>query len=157
MKRRVLLSLLLVLGCVHVHGAPVVQDGMEQGSCEDASAIGAAGLALTKINHDRQEGYIFGLHRLSNVHMTKHVSPTAERHHDTEHIHLIFFMQYCFPTDLNRCPNLQFVQLFNQNKELLVEVNRKGQFRLIIRIHIFSIWCKIYICIWIHIHYTFLC
>ncbi|KAI3368471.1 hypothetical protein L3Q82_025482 [Scortum barcoo] len=72
MKHCVLLSLLLALVCVHVHSAPVEQVAMEQGSCEDASAIGAAGLALTKINQDRQEGYIFSLHRLSNVHVTKH-------------------------------------------------------------------------------------
>ncbi|KAK9519708.1 hypothetical protein VZT92_022418 [Zoarces viviparus] len=72
MKHYMLLSLLLALGCVHVRGAPLVEEAMEQGSCEDASAIGAAGLALTKINQDRLEGYIFALHRLSNVHMTKH-------------------------------------------------------------------------------------
>ncbi|XP_069009085.1 fetuin B [Embiotoca jacksoni] len=67
MKTCVLLSLLLALGCVNVRAAPV-----EQGSCEDAQAVGAAGLALTKINQARQEGYIFGLHRLSNVHMATH-------------------------------------------------------------------------------------
>lgn len=78
MKQSVLLSLLLALGCMHVRGAPVEQDGMEQGSCEDASAKGAAGLALTKINQDRKEGYIFSLQRLSNVHMTKHVSHVTE-------------------------------------------------------------------------------
>ncbi|XP_041792083.1 histidine-rich glycoprotein-like [Chelmon rostratus] len=72
MKHCVLLSLLLALGCVHIHGAPVEPAGLEQGSCEDASAKGAAGLALTKINQDRTEGYVFNLHRLSNVHMTKH-------------------------------------------------------------------------------------
>ncbi|XP_070765438.1 fetuin B [Enoplosus armatus] len=72
MKHCGLLALLLALGCVHINGAPVAQDGLEQGSCEDASAIGAAGLALNKINHDRQEGYIFGLHRLSNVHTKEH-------------------------------------------------------------------------------------
>ncbi|XP_028443696.1 fetuin B [Perca flavescens] len=72
MKHCVLLSLLLALGCVHVHGAPVEQTGIEQGSCEDASAKGAAELALTKINEDRQEGYIFALQRLSNVHTMKH-------------------------------------------------------------------------------------
>ncbi|XP_023284462.1 antihemorrhagic factor cHLP-B-like [Seriola lalandi dorsalis] len=72
MKHCVLLSLLLALGCVHVHGAPVEQGGLQQGSCEDASALGAAGEALTKINQDRQEGYIFGLHRLSNVHTAQH-------------------------------------------------------------------------------------
>lgn len=79
MKHRVFLSMLLALGCVHVHGAPVEQDAMEQGSCKDASALGAADQALNKINQDRQEGYIFGLHSLSNVHMTKHVSHTSER------------------------------------------------------------------------------
>lgn len=78
MKHCVLLSLLLALGCVQIHGAPVEQDGMEQGSCEDASAKGAAELALTKINQDRKEGYIFSLHRLSNVHMKKHVSHVTE-------------------------------------------------------------------------------
>uniref|UniRef100_A0A8P4G3X5 Cystatin fetuin-B-type domain-containing protein n=3 Tax=Dicentrarchus labrax TaxID=13489 RepID=A0A8P4G3X5_DICLA len=72
MKHCVLLPLLLALGCMHVHGAPVDQAGMEQGSCDDAAAIGAAGLALTKINQDRQDGYIFSLHRLSSVHMTPH-------------------------------------------------------------------------------------
>jgi len=76
MKHCMLLSLLLALGCVH--GAPVAPDGMEAGSCEDASAKGAAELALTKINQDRKEGYIFALHRLSNVHMTKHVSHNEE-------------------------------------------------------------------------------
>ncbi|KAL3047039.1 hypothetical protein OYC64_003198 [Pagothenia borchgrevinki] len=70
MKHCVLLSLLLALGCVRA--APVETVGIEEGSCEDASAKGAAGLAITKINQDRQEGYIFALHRLSNVHMTKH-------------------------------------------------------------------------------------
>ncbi|TNN76825.1 Fetuin-B [Liparis tanakae] len=71
MKHCMILSLLLALGCVH--GAPVAPGGMEAGSCEDASAKGAAELALTKINQDRKEGYIFALHRLSNVHMAKHV------------------------------------------------------------------------------------
>lgn len=75
MKQCVLLSLLLVLGCTHIHGAPVEVTGLEAGSCEDPQAKGAAQLALSKINHDRKEGYVFGLHRLSNVHMTKNVSP----------------------------------------------------------------------------------
>lgn len=73
MKHRVLL--LLALGCVNVlHAAPVEKDGLEPGSCEDAFALSAAEQALTKINRDRQEGYIFSLHRLSNVHIGKHVS-----------------------------------------------------------------------------------
>lgn len=80
MKHCVLLSLLLVLGCVHIHSAPVEHGDLEQGSCEDASASAAARLALTKINQDRKEGYIFSLHRLSNVHTTKHVSHSTERH-----------------------------------------------------------------------------
>ncbi|KAJ4922800.1 hypothetical protein JOQ06_021304 [Pogonophryne albipinna] len=58
------------VGCVRA--APVETVGIEEGSCEDASAKGAAGLAITKINQDRQEGYIFALHHLSNVHMIKH-------------------------------------------------------------------------------------
>uniref|UniRef100_A0A3Q1EAE6 Fetuin B n=1 Tax=Acanthochromis polyacanthus TaxID=80966 RepID=A0A3Q1EAE6_9TELE len=70
MKSWVLLSVLLAVGCVR--GAPVDQHSVEQGSCEDASAKGAAELALTKINKDRSEGYIFSLHRLSNVHLAKH-------------------------------------------------------------------------------------
>ncbi|KAM7012343.1 uncharacterized protein LKV04_022858 [Tautogolabrus adspersus] len=72
MKHCALLSLLLALGCMHVHGAPVEQGAVEQGSCEDAQAKFAAELALTKINQDRQEGYILSLHRLSNVHMKTH-------------------------------------------------------------------------------------
>lgn len=74
MKHCALLALLLLLGCVHVRAAPVEQDNRKQGSCEDAVAKSAAELALTRINQDRKEGYVFALHRLSNVHMTKHVS-----------------------------------------------------------------------------------
>lgn len=74
MKQCVLLLLLLVLGCTHIRSAPVEVTGLEAGSCEDPQAKGAAQLALSKINNDRKEGYIFGLHRLSNVHMTKNVS-----------------------------------------------------------------------------------
>ncbi|XP_012727628.2 fetuin-B [Fundulus heteroclitus] len=61
---------LLVLGSVY--GAPVEQGGVEPGSCEDASAVSAAHLALTKINMDRLDGYVFSLHRLSNVNLAKH-------------------------------------------------------------------------------------
>lgn len=82
MKHCVLLSLLLALGCTHIRSAPVETTGLEEGSCEDPQAKGAAELALSKINRDRTEGYVFGLHRLSNVHMTKHVSPVAELHHE---------------------------------------------------------------------------
>lgn len=96
MKHSVLLSLLLALGCMHVHGAPVEQDGMQQGSCEDAQAKGAAQQALNKINQDRQEGYVLGLHRLSNVHITKHVSHDTERRYS---VHLIFLLQYYFPVE----------------------------------------------------------
>ncbi|KAM8874700.1 uncharacterized protein AB9W97_015908 [Spinachia spinachia] len=74
MKQCMLLSLLLPLGCMYVAAAPVADEDIEQGSCGDASALGAAGLALTKINQDRLEGYIFALHHLSNVHITKHGS-----------------------------------------------------------------------------------
>ncbi|TMS20857.1 Fetuin-B [Larimichthys crocea] len=73
MKHYMLLSLLLALGCVHVHGAPVELDDMEQLSCEDGFAKGSANEALTKINQDRKDGYIFSLHRLSSAHMAKHV------------------------------------------------------------------------------------
>jgi len=69
---KLLWALVLALGCVHVHGAPVEQAGMEEGSCEDAFAVSAARQALTKINQNREEGYLFSLHRLSNVHMMKH-------------------------------------------------------------------------------------
>lgn len=77
MKHCFLLPLLLALWCMHVRGAPLENDGIEQGSCEDPQAKGAADQALAKINADRKEGYVFGLHRLSNVHMTKHVSLTT--------------------------------------------------------------------------------
>uniref|UniRef100_A0A3Q0RZ45 Cystatin domain-containing protein n=1 Tax=Amphilophus citrinellus TaxID=61819 RepID=A0A3Q0RZ45_AMPCI len=72
METFVLLSLLLAFGCVTINGAPVEHGGIEPGSCEDASTKAAAELALTKINQDRKEGYIFGLHRLSNAHIKKH-------------------------------------------------------------------------------------
>nr|XP_040040678.1 histidine-rich glycoprotein-like isoform X1 [Gasterosteus aculeatus aculeatus] len=72
MKHCMLLALLLALGCMYVCAAPVAHEDIQPGSCEDASAKGAAELALTKINQDRLEGYIFALHRLSNVHMAKH-------------------------------------------------------------------------------------
>ncbi|XP_063356610.1 fetuin-B-like [Pelmatolapia mariae] len=72
MKTCVLLSLLLALGCVTINGAPVEHGGMEPGSCEDASTKAAAELALTKINQDRKEGYIFSLHHLSNAHIQRH-------------------------------------------------------------------------------------
>ncbi|XP_041647619.1 fetuin B [Cheilinus undulatus] len=73
MKNCVLLSLLLVLGCLHVHGAPVVEEAaLAELSCDDAQAKYAAGLALTKINQNRDEGYILRLHRVSNAHMKTH-------------------------------------------------------------------------------------
>ncbi|XP_061540039.1 fetuin B [Phycodurus eques] len=72
MKNCLLFSLLLALGCVHIQAAPVDQDAMVMESCEDALVMGAAREALTKINQDRQEGYILTLHRLSNAHSTKH-------------------------------------------------------------------------------------
>ncbi|KAK2835128.1 hypothetical protein Q5P01_015612 [Channa striata] len=72
MKLCVLLSLLSVLGWTRVHGAPVEHEGVVEGSCEDPAALSAAKLALTKINEDRKEGYIFSLQRLSNVHTEKH-------------------------------------------------------------------------------------
>ncbi|XP_062412487.1 fetuin B [Sardina pilchardus] len=66
MKQCVLL--LLAVACVHA--APV--DVLAPGSCKDAVALGAAEQALNKINADRSEGYVFGLHRLSNVHQMQH-------------------------------------------------------------------------------------
>lgn len=78
MRDCVLLSLLLAVGCMNIRAAPMETDAMEEGSCEDASAMGAAKEALTKINHDRKEGYVFSLRRLSNVHMKKHVSHTTQ-------------------------------------------------------------------------------
>lgn len=62
---------LLVLGCVY--GAPV-EEGLKPESCDDPHAVKAAHVALSKINMERNEGYIFSLHRLSNVHHAKHVS-----------------------------------------------------------------------------------
>ncbi|XP_062306222.1 fetuin B [Osmerus eperlanus] len=61
----------LLLACVCTHGAPL-DPGLTPGSCQDASALGAAGLALTKINEDRKEGFVYSLHRLSNVHQMQH-------------------------------------------------------------------------------------
>uniref|UniRef100_A0A8C7VAE1 Uncharacterized protein n=1 Tax=Oryzias sinensis TaxID=183150 RepID=A0A8C7VAE1_9TELE len=55
---------LLVLGCVH--GAPVKKD-LKPHSCDDPHAIKTAHVALTKINMDRNDGYIFSLHRLASV------------------------------------------------------------------------------------------
>ncbi|XP_028855813.1 fetuin B [Denticeps clupeoides] len=66
MKQCVLL--LLAFACVD--GAPV--DSMKPGSCKDPVTLGAAQQALTKINQDRTEGYIFSLHRLSNVNQMPH-------------------------------------------------------------------------------------
>lgn len=64
--------LLLLLAVACVHAAPV--DVLTPASCKAPLALGAAEQALNKINADRREGYIFGLHRLSNVHEMKHVS-----------------------------------------------------------------------------------
>ncbi|XP_028301087.1 fetuin B isoform X2 [Gouania willdenowi] len=72
MKTPVLLCVLLALACVHVRAAPLEDGSVQPGSCEDGSAKGAAKLALDKINQDRTEGYVFNLHRLSNVHMQFH-------------------------------------------------------------------------------------
>ncbi|CAL8307454.1 unnamed protein product [Lota lota] len=67
---------LLSLACVvcMTLAAPVVEDngGMKTGSCADAIALSAAGLAVSEINKDRQEGYILGLHRLANVNEMRH-------------------------------------------------------------------------------------
>ncbi|KAK6313712.1 hypothetical protein J4Q44_G00151710 [Coregonus suidteri] len=63
---------LLLLACaVYAHAAPL-EPGMKPGSCQDAVALGAAGQALDKINKDRTKGYVFGLHRLSNVNQMEH-------------------------------------------------------------------------------------
>jgi len=63
--------LLLLLACVCSQAAPL-PDGVEAGNCQDPFAVSAAGLALTRINQDRQEGFVFGLHRLSNVNLMMH-------------------------------------------------------------------------------------
>lgn len=79
MKNCALLALLLALGCVHIRAAPVEGDGREEGPCDEPAALGAAEQALIKINQDRQEGYVFALQRLSNVHFSRHVSGGTER------------------------------------------------------------------------------
>lgn len=104
MKHCVLLSLLLALGCMNIRAAPV-NDAMVEGSCEDASAIGAAKEALTKINRDRKEGYIFSLRRLSNVHMKEHVSHTTRLQH-------LFLMQ--FACQIEKPKAMIFLFLFFQ-------------------------------------------
>ena len=68
---------LLSLACVACMAlaAPVEQEGaMMTASCVDPFAVSAAGLALGKINMDRQEGYVLALHRLANVNQMAHVS-----------------------------------------------------------------------------------
>ena len=80
MKYCLLLSLLVALGCMHTHGAPV--NGMEDGSCGDPKVVELAEEALNRINRHRKEGYILSLHRLSNVHTEKLVSD------GTVHCHL---------------------------------------------------------------------
>ncbi|XP_077390192.1 fetuin B [Festucalex cinctus] len=67
-----LLLLLLALARVRIQGAPVEQDAMAMESCDAAAATGAAMEALSKINQDRREGFVFSLHRLSNAHSEKH-------------------------------------------------------------------------------------
>ncbi|CAL8395599.1 unnamed protein product [Boreogadus saida] len=66
---------LLSLACVACMtlAAPVEQEGaMMTASCVDPFAVSAAGLALGKINMDRQEGYVLALHRLANVNQMAH-------------------------------------------------------------------------------------
>ncbi|KAJ8374351.1 hypothetical protein SKAU_G00049310 [Synaphobranchus kaupii] len=62
---------LLLLVCACVYGAPV-GPSLEPGSCKDPSTRGAAELALTRINRDRRQGFVFSLNRLSNAHHTMH-------------------------------------------------------------------------------------
>lgn len=114
MKHCVLLSLLLVLGCTHLHGAPVEHGQLQQGSCEDPSALGAASLAVTKINQDRKEGYIFSLHRLSNVHTAQHVSHSTGHQEGAD--------KYTTNLIIKEQRRLQFVQLFKQEIESKVKV-----------------------------------
>ncbi|CAF89294.1 unnamed protein product [Tetraodon nigroviridis] len=46
MKRCVLLSLLLALGCTHIRSAPVEDTGVEAGSCEDPQQRGETGVVF---------------------------------------------------------------------------------------------------------------
>uniref|UniRef100_A0A8C9S1E1 Fetuin B n=1 Tax=Scleropages formosus TaxID=113540 RepID=A0A8C9S1E1_SCLFO len=62
--------ILLLLFCMYTWGAPV--DIPKPGSCQDPSALGAAKLALTKINQDRIQGYVLSLNRLCNVNQMPH-------------------------------------------------------------------------------------
>ncbi|KAL4630786.1 fetuin-B-like, partial [Arapaima gigas] len=63
-------SCVLLLLCTYAHGAPV--DVPKPGLCKDPSALGAARLALTKINQDRTQGYVLSLNRLCNVNQMPH-------------------------------------------------------------------------------------
>jgi len=63
--------MLLLLACVCAHAAPL-PDGVAAGDCKDAFALSAANLALGEINKDRQEGFVFALHRLNNVNQMLH-------------------------------------------------------------------------------------
>ncbi|KAJ8418904.1 hypothetical protein AAFF_G00004030 [Aldrovandia affinis] len=67
---------LLLVACVYAYGAPVEPPTMMPGNCKDPSTLGAAGLALTRINRDRKQGYIFSLSRLSNANHMRH-GPTG--------------------------------------------------------------------------------
>ncbi|KAM6963131.1 fetuin B [Aplochiton taeniatus] len=62
--------LLLVSVCVSC--APTEKSGVQPGACQDAVAASAAEQALSKINNDRKDGYIFSLRRLANVNMDAH-------------------------------------------------------------------------------------
>ncbi|KAG9330720.1 hypothetical protein JZ751_015375, partial [Albula glossodonta] len=65
------LACMCALACVR--GAPAVSDAPDP--CVDA--VGAAEKALTKINQDRQQGYIFSLHHLSNYNQAPHPKGSA--------------------------------------------------------------------------------
>lgn len=110
MKHCMLLLLLLALGCMNIRAAPVDPDAMLEGSCEDASAMGAAKEALTKLNRDRKEGYVFSLRRLSNVHMKKHVSHTTQLQH-------LFLMQ--FVCQIEKLEAIIFLIFFQPDRFLI--------------------------------------
>lgn len=63
---------LLLLLCVCAHGAP--KERPTPGSCKDPEALGAAKLAMDRINKDRRQGYVLTLNRLCNVNEVQHVS-----------------------------------------------------------------------------------
>ncbi|XP_064186268.1 fetuin B [Anguilla rostrata] len=71
-----LLPLLLFGVCVYAAPVDPPSSSLEPGNCLDPFTRGAAEQALTRINRDRRQGYVFSLKELRNAHHMKH-GPTG--------------------------------------------------------------------------------